>query len=197
MTSVELPGERKSYRGAGRAVGDILMIVGAIYVGLTIGSWLGTALFKVMVLGAWRGIQDFGSGFVPWNIFQFLIRLLVLAPGLLLIWGADKLEAKAVRAGAYFRADDRRFRMPTIAGWAAGIVIFGLGAWVALMNPVPDPERFGVYACGGVECWDHQSGFDWAIEQQVSQVEQCAQDRSRSFREGCRYALRRQEFLEQ
>ncbi len=185
----------KSSGAAIRFLGDSLASIAFLYIGLLLGSVLGTFLFKMYVLGFFKGAQDYATNFAPWNILAFIMHVVTLLPAILLIWLAGLAERQSVRNGKTPRDDDRRFKVPAILCATTAGLLFVMAIAILVVERVPDPERYAVYACNSVECLDHQSGYDWAFSQVLYGPEECAVERSRSYREGCRYALRRQDHL--
>jgi len=187
--SAEVNVSRQAGGSAFRIAGEIANYVGFAYVGLIAGSWIGTLFFKMRVLGFWDGIQDFGAGF--YNPLELFWRILAFGPGLLFIWLASKSERASTSRGRSYRDDERRNRLPaTVAAIFGGILVLLASVILFLDNP-PDPYQYAAYQCAGTNCRDHEAGYAWAEQERISSADACAVDRSRTFREGCRYYVER------
>ncbi|WP_156320322.1 hypothetical protein [Brevundimonas sp. AAP58] len=189
--SVDLSNSNAAKSGGtvSRAAGDVANTIGLAYIGLIAGSWLGTLLFKMRVLGFWDGSQDFIAGF--YNPLELLMRVIALGPGLIAIWIAGWLERRSVSRGKAVRSDEVRFRVPSIVATTLGVVLTILAAVILVIDNPPNPYRYAAYQCSGTNCRDHEAGYAWAAEQAVFSSDDCAVDRSRTFREGCRYYVER------
>ncbi len=189
--TTDLSGPSADKRGGSvsRLAGDVLNTLALAYIGLIVGSWAGTLLFKMRVMGFWDGSQDFAASL--YNPLELLMRVVALGPGLIGIWISTKLEQRAERRGKAIRSDEVRFRVPTIVGATLGVVLLVLAVVILIVDNPPNPYRYAVYHCFGTNCRDHEAGYAWAAERAVLSSDDCAVDRSRTFREGCRYFVER------
>ena len=172
-----------------RTLGEIANFIGFAYIGLIAGSWIGTLFFKMRVLGFWDGFQDFGAGF--YNPLELFWRILALAPGLFFLWLASKSERTSSSRGLAYRNDDIRNKLPSIVAAIVGGIITIFALVVLVLDNPPDPYQYAAYQCSGTNCRDHEAGYAWAVQTEISSADACAVDRSRTFREGCRYFVER------
>lgn len=76
-------------------IAKIVKIIGYVLTGIAV------ALIGIGILSTWwfRGFGAVQELFSPFNVVNYLVTIVTLAPGFSLIWLAEKLELRAKAAG--------------------------------------------------------------------------------------------------